>query len=367
MKILAIGPLPSPITGQALAFEAFVDELKTKHEVDVINLSKIASDSFPGRLVRVWQTLCYVWQAWWLSRRADTVYFTISESVLGNLKDLGIYLACFSKLGRMTVHLNGGAGMRELLAPSRTIFRSMNRFFLRRVHRVIVLGPSLVDIFDGMLSPDRIVSVPNFAADELFVPGSAISEKFSKVAPLRLLFLSNLLWGKGYVELLAAYATLSAEVGAAIQLDIAGAFESDGQGQTFLATIARLPGVRYHGIVTGSERQALFRDAHIFCLPTYYPTEGQPLSILEAYASGCVVLTTRHSGIVDVFSAERNGYEVEKKSDTSILQALKRALGEPSSLHRMAQANRQAAEAYRVDVFNRRMTDIVIPAGLPGR
>jgi glycosyltransferase involved in cell wall biosynthesis len=63
----------------------------------------------------------------------------------------------------------------------------------------------------------------------------------------------------------------------------------------------------YHGdssaciIVDGPGKKNLFSEAHIFCLPTYYPYEGQPIAILEAFASGCVVITTNHSGISDFF------------------------------------------------------------------
>ena len=71
--------------------------------------------------------------------------------------------------------------------------------------------------------------------------------------------------------------------------------------------------------MTGEKKRRLFAEAHVFCLPTYYSYyEGQPISILEAYASGCVVITTDHGGICDIFKDKINGFRVEKRSCLSI-------------------------------------------------
>jgi glycosyltransferase involved in cell wall biosynthesis len=50
-------------------------------------------------------------------------------------------------------------------------------------------------------------------------------------------------------------------------------------------------------------------------LPTYYSTEAQPLSILEALSYGKIVITTNHRGIPDMVINEYNGLIVESKDD----------------------------------------------------
>ena len=109
-------------------------------------------------------------------------------------------------------------------------------------------------------------------------------------------------------------------------------------------------------------RRSLFAAAHVFCLPTYYPYEGQPLSILEAYASGCVVVTTNHSGIRDVFKPEENGYEVEKKSAESIAQVLTKIAAAPAMLMMcgIAEHNNSIARAdYSQGRFESRMQAVI--------
>jgi glycosyltransferase involved in cell wall biosynthesis len=52
----------------------------------------------------------------------------------------------------------------------------------------------------------------------------------------------------------------------------------------------------------GEEKAKLFREAHIFVLPTRYSVEAQPIVILEALASGCAVITTKVGEISSTLS-----------------------------------------------------------------
>ena len=352
MKILFIGTLPDPITGQSLACRVLLEGLEKEHEVAVVDMGKASFRQGVSSLGRVWEVLKIIAAARRRRGAADVVYLTIAESRAGNAKDLLLYAACFSRLDRMVIHLHGGAGLRPLLARRNRLTRAVNRFFLRRLGGVVVLGERHVDIFDGLVARERIHIVPNFAEDELFIDEAAIEEKFGRLAPLRLLFLSNLLPGKGHRELVDAYAALTDEQRRTIEIDFAGGFESDAARAEFLRRIEGFPGIRYHGTVRGGAKRDLLWGAHVFCLPTYYPYEGQPISILEAYASGCAVITTDHSGIFDVFEPGENGLAVEKRSVESLARALATLAADPGSLGEIAHANlRHARENFRIPHF----------------
>ena len=360
MAILFIGPLPEPVTGMSLACKVFVDHLRNEFSVDVINLSKRSLGAGIDSVGRVFQVISILWRVWLRCRHAEAIYFTISESVPGNLKDLALYLVCFRNLGRMTIHLHGGAGLRIILEPRHSVLRAMNKFFLKRIGAVVVLGKRHIDIFDGLVSESRLHVVSNFSEEELFIEDSLLRKKFASVTPLRLLFLSNLLQGKGHVELVESYINLSIEFRGRVEIDFAGAFESKQEERNFLASIDGYPCLRYHGSVRGRRKIELFHNAHIFCLPTYYPFEGQPISILEAYASGCAVITTNHSGILDVFSDARNGFLVERRSPASITSVIEQALVSKDDLLRFALFNRREAdERYRTKRYNEELALIV--------
>lgn len=360
MNVLFIGPLPEPVTGQSLACQVFVDELVKHHRVEIVNLSKTGFKQGVNSFERVPEVLGIVASVWRKQKACDVMYLTISESIAGNLKDLLIYLACFSRLSRMIVHLHGGAGMRGIMLGGNQLLRRANAFFVKRLGAVVVLGQRHVEIFAGCIDRRRIHIVPNFAQDYLFADAVGIRGKFEQVRPLRILFLSNLLPGKGHVELVQALLAMNETVRATVQIDFAGGFESEQQKLDFMRSIEGFPQVRYHGSVHGEQKRLLFQAAHVFCLPTYYASEGQPISILEAYAAGCAVITTDHSGIFDVFADQVNGYAVEKKSFTALKSAIEKAIAMPQQLCAMAITNFEAASAlYRTSRHTRDLVGIV--------
>lgn len=344
LRVLFIGALPEPTTGQAVAGLAFLRELERHHIVDVVNLSKpsfVNGLAGSSRLIQLIGIFCRVFVFRW---RADCIYFTVSESRAGNLKDLVIYTLLLGRLNKVVIHLHGGAGMRRLLREHRGLIRRGNVWILKRVGGVIVLGSRLRDIFSDIVPAERLHVVANFAAKTLFTNREAVILKFVENDPLRILFLSNLLPGKGHYELLAAFLSLPKATQARCRLDFGGGFESNADERRFREAIACSDRIEYHGVVNGDFKVQLFQQAHLFVLPTYYPYEGQPISILEAYAAGCVVLTTDHSGIFDVFSPIENGFEVVPRSVESVLEALRQAVAARDSLLPFALRNVELAE-----------------------
>jgi glycosyltransferase involved in cell wall biosynthesis len=357
MKILFIGPLPDPITGHSLACKIFLEELIKHHQVEVVNLSK---DSFKEgmyfkRIIEVVKILQEVWRK---KKNVDVVYLTISQSFAGNIKDLFIYLICFRMLSKMYIHLHGGSLKKFMFDKSRLLF-CVNKFFISRLGAVIVLGATHVNVFTGLISSEKIHIVPNFSEDYLFTTEAEIINKFEDTQPLRILFLSNFIQGKGFDEIINAYMDLSEDLKKRVIIDFAGAFESDTQRMTFLSRIYRFAQIHYHGIVEGDKKKDLLSCAHIFCLPTCL-YEGQPISILEAYASGCVVITTAQGGIPDVFRDNVNGIEVEVKSIKSLKQALEQCILSSHKLMSIAMLNfNTALQKYRMSNHNSSLIGII--------
>ncbi|MGD9905094.1 MAG: glycosyltransferase family 4 protein [Vicinamibacterales bacterium] len=357
--MLFIGPLPEPVTGQSLACRVLLDGLPAGYRVELVDMAKREFTQGVSSLSRVAQVARILWRVWRRRRHADVVYLNVSESVAGSAKDLVIYALCFGKLGRTAIHLHGGAGMREIMRH-RGPLRTLNAFFLKRLGAAIVLGESQREIYRGVVPEDRIHVVPNFAEDSLFTTTAGVDAKFDRTTPLRVLFLSNLLPGKGYEELADAYLGLDESVKASIRLDLAGAFEAEGARADFLAKVAGDRRIQYHGTVAGDRKRELFWQAHVFCLPTYYAYEGQPISILEAYASGCAVITTAHSGIPDVFRDGVNGLQVAARSVDALRAALTAAVSAPDALRQMAMTNHTTAlDVYRTATFQRAVMGVL--------
>ncbi|MEO5691688.1 MAG: glycosyltransferase family 4 protein [Usitatibacter sp.] len=358
MRILYLAPLPPPLHGHSLAAKVLLDELSLTHDVDVVDLSHGSTQDGRFTFGRSLEVLKAIGAVWRRQRKADAIYFTISESLAGNVKDLLVYLACSGGLSRMLVHLHGGSLKKVLFDRSR-ILTTLNHAPLARVGGIVISGEAHSHIFSAVVEPQRVHIVPNFAQDYLFVTRDTIHRKFAAMQPLRILYLSGMTAEKGCFDLVEAYLGTTPDVRRTIQLDFAGKFYSEGERAAFLARVDGVAGITYHGLVDEPEKSRLFAKAHVFCLPSRM-FEGQPISILEAYAAGCVVLATGQDGIRDVFTDGVNGFEFRPGVPAELRSVLEMLASVSPRLEGISLANRETAgREFTTQLFTRRLAAIL--------
>jgi glycosyltransferase involved in cell wall biosynthesis len=358
-KILYIAPIPPPINGQSKANDVLLKSLLKNNEVEVINLSKVGLKNGFISFHRIFQIFQIYIKIWVNRKEKDIIYLSVSESILGNIRDLFIYSIFHKNLNKFYIHMLGGAGMNVILSKN-NLLKKINLFFLQRINGVIVEGEVNHKLFSNYVLEEKIHIVQNFAEDFLFLNDSEILDKFYNLKNIQILYLSNLITGKGYDELLDAFFCLDDQLKKKLNLVFVGGFENLNLKQSFLNKIEKYNNINYIGeFIDGIPKRILFSKSHIFCLPTYYPYEGQPISILEAYATGCAVVTTNHSGIPYIFSHMKNGYQVEKKSVESIVDAITYLVENKSKLMEMAIFNRNfAISKFRTEIFQNKIKGI---------
>jgi glycosyltransferase involved in cell wall biosynthesis len=165
----------------------------------------------------------------------------------------------------------------------------------------------------------KVFVLYNFVQDFLFSDKKIIDNKLIQTAP-KIIFLSNLMEEKGIFDLLEALRILE-ESGVEYEAKIAGNLDNTHENK-LLTYINTLKNTKYVGVVSGINKKDLLLWSNIFILPTFYKMEGQPISILEAMATGNIVLTTKHAGIPDIFQNEINGYYVDKNNPNSIVETI---------------------------------------------
>ncbi|NGO00125.1 glycosyltransferase family 4 protein [Grimontia sp. S25] len=148
-----------------------------------------------------------------------------------------------------------------------------------------------------------------------------------KKKELSLLYLSNIMESKGVFKLIEAVDNLRAR-GVEVTLDVAGAPMSDDFLSCeqvkikFKDLIKDKDYIRYHGSIDGKEKAVLLHESMIFVLPSFYKTEAQPLSLIEAMASGCILITTNHNYLPDLVKHGVNGSLVTKGSVSELESAI---------------------------------------------
>lgn len=357
MKILFIAPISS-LGGHALISKILFYKLINKYQTIPIDLSLSSSHygNFSwSRLIKVLEIIKIIFNN---KKDSNSIYITISQSLLGNLKDLFIFIILFNKLDKLTIHLHGGS-IGVNLFSKRIILKKINFFFYRKIKNIIISGKSHNYIFPNYLQ-NKIKIIENFAPIDMFNSYKIIVKKFSNPEKIRILFLSNMLPEKGYLQLLEGFKLLKENLKNEITLDFAGKFYDTDLKTKFLNLIKEEANVSYHGAVSERYKKKLFHRSHIFCLPTIF-LEGQPISIIEAYASGCFVLTSDKPGINDIFTNGVNGISIKTINPLSIANALKKIIKDIKNCKEVSLNNRKlAGKRFREQKYFRSIEDLLI-------
>lgn len=308
-KICFIAQFPPPIHGLSKAVETLYNsagrDIYEFVKVDITQNNKFGSN--------LWKIL---------NSNYDLYYLTISQTKGGNIRDLLIMMLLGIRNKKCIVHLHGGYYRTLVDKDMSKVQRILNYRIFSKLQGAIVLSESLKWHFEGMVDSRKIYVVEN-CLDNEFLPN--IEEIYAKQLALgtskrvkHILYLSNFIRSKGYpfvLELAKKEKERFTKEGIRkYHFDFAGKFFEDGEQRFFEEYVKdnKLEKyVTYHGIVSGNAKTRLLNECDVFALPTYYPKEGQPISILEAMGNGMTIISTRHAGIPDVVKHGENGILLE--------------------------------------------------------
>lgn len=321
--ILFLAPLPPPSNGQSLISEKLLNKFSHKFTIKSLDISENSNNLGRWEIKRVFSTLILLVKIAYFSSKSNIIYLTISESLLGNIKDLIIYLIIYKKLKNTIIHLHGGTIGVKIFEKFSFIYK-INKFFYKKLSSIVILGESHRKIFPKNLD-NKIRIVPNYVSDSMRINETDFQIKLINDKKIVVSFISSMIKEKGYRKLLSAYFQLSKLEQSQIILNFAGAFRSNKEEEQFSQDIKGYENISFHGVVKSEDKKTLFHKTHIFVLPTQL-LEGQPLAILEAYASGCCVLTTKKPGINDIFKDHINGFFIEDDHSLSLHYLLKMIL-----------------------------------------
>lgn len=355
-KLLIVGPMPKPITGVSLAnfiVYNFLSKLRL-FETDSIdtNYSILKEDIGKFNFKKVYHYIKQYKELYKI-KRSDKIYMTPGQTFFGVLKYYPYFLTAKLFNKEIIIHIHGNhlhAEYEHLTGWKKRIFYKI----LTMSDKGIVLSGSLKKNLTPFLPNNRIFILENFVEDFLFD-----TKQIKNFDKLRIIYLSNLMQEKGIFDLLEALKNLK-EKNIDFEAQIAGGMD-DSMKEKIEHFFDKLSGnVKYLGPIYGNEKKALLEWGNIFVFPTYYAMEGQPISILEAMATGNVILTTPHAGIPDIFKENINGFYIQKKSPISISNKLIE-MNENLEIYRQISEHniQEAKEKYRVEKFIKNLNEIL--------
>ncbi len=174
--------------------------------------------------------------------------------------------------------------------------------------------------------------------------------------------MSTLARTKGILELIRAVQILRKET-PDIRLRIAGNWsENDTRFEALNVIEAENLAyqIEFVGTVDGAEKREFLSSGDVFCLPTRYPYEGQPLAVLEAMSASLPVLATRHGALGSTVVDGLTGRLLERDcTPEQLAAALQEMLAEPEKLRAQGLAARQRyCDKYTLEKCHERLAEV---------
>jgi glycosyltransferase involved in cell wall biosynthesis len=326
LKLLVFAHTPPPVHGQSVMVATLVDGLRADPDVTVLHvnarLSHDSTDIGRIRVGKIFALLAAVVRAWRLRARHGPAvfYYVPAPGKRGALyRDFLVLLLCRPFFPRLALHWHAiGLGewlRRRAWAPERWVARRL----LGRADVSLVLAPIFTADVE-VLAPRQVAVVPNCVPDP--GPPSAHTPRTPN-GPTEVLFLGLCTREKGLFVSLEAVALANARTPGSFRLTVAGGFRSADENRAFHDRMSQLPAgsVRYVGFADEEMKRTLFAAADVFCFPTAYAHEGQPLALVEALAHDLPIITTRWRAIPSMLPPDFVWY-VEHSSPAEIAGAL---------------------------------------------
>ncbi|WP_219770306.1 glycosyltransferase family 4 protein [Salinibacter ruber] len=258
----------------------------------------------------------------------DVLYYTASSSRLGHWKDLvGLWLAR-DNVETIIAHVHNG-NFQKIFDHRPT--RTTAQYLENSTDAFLFTHRALSRCAAGAIPPEKRLVVHNTIDASVRCSASEVRAKIERRqsrSTLRILFLGNLIPSKGYRDAVKALTHLSDESREKVRFDLVGAWPDREVRCTFedwLQARNLQRQVHVHGKVTDRSRiKDFLLDADVFVLPTFYPNEAQPLTIIEAMNAGTPVVSTDHASIPEYIRDGKNGYLVSKKSPPEIASAFEK-------------------------------------------
>ncbi|OZC03094.1 glycosyltransferase family 4 protein [Rubricoccus marinus] len=311
-SVAIVGRFPPPLDGQAVVTRTLADLLDREHggtlDVRRFNLSAPEGDQISdvsrGDRLKHYLGAGARLRTWASSLPAGPILWpSVSPSVMGHLRDVGTVLPALGREREVYAVVHRGDFHTQFEHP---LTRWTAPGLIRRLAGVVFLSHGLAERCAQWIPPEKRIVVHNTIGPDVEVPPEAArakSERSVSGRPVRVLFLSGMIPSKGYLVVLDAIAELQHR-GVEVEATFAGRWLSAEDERAFW-TRAHAPGaaraVRHLGGVSDrAEIQRLYLDADFFVLPTTYPIEAQPLTIIEALSAATPVIATRHASIPEM-------------------------------------------------------------------
>lgn len=382
VPFIAIGPaitgINGQVTGAAMMFQVLIDVLREHGWV--INMFNIAEKQRTSNSRRIGsfsiqRALDYVllipmiWKGILFTKKG-ILYMITAQSRMGFFRDLLIIWVAYFKKSYIICHQFGGSYGKFYNSQGKLV-QFLIRETLKRSSRIIVEGELAKDQFSFLADYEKRVRCVINGLPERSLEVSKYPKRYERETPFKMIYLSNMIKTKGYWDVLQAFAVLRKK-NRNISCRFVGKFMSesidnlnDGQERNeffeFIKANSLMDFVSYDEVLLGREKHEAFQNSHLFLLPSNYPYEGQPVSVLEAMAHGLVTIATNYSMIPLMIEHNDNGFFVPYSDPQAIVTKIEYLMDNPNEYKRLsANSIERFLEKFSTDIYVDRLMSSIM-------
>lgn len=330
MNIIIIAPVGSSFTtGIANAVRITKEILETQYNVLLIDTAANVNEENIRSLTfkRLIGFLKIFYIFFTQIKSSKIIYITISMSLIGFFRDM-IFII-FSKLflKKVFLHLHGGGYKEYFFLKRNFLIKRLIIFILNRCDKLFILSENIKNDFNFIDDKKKIKIIENTLKPNKDV----IKKNFDY---LKIIYLSNFIKSKGY-ELVLKTCKLLSERKINFKCEMYGKFinlndqknyaSSDQLKLEFLEflNVNKLKDkIVFSENLDPQEKYIKLRNANVLVLPSSYPGEGLPISLLEALINKLPIISTNQGAITDIVKHNYNGFIINSFNEVEIVNYL---------------------------------------------
>ncbi|MCG8609260.1 MAG: glycosyltransferase family 4 protein [Pseudomonadales bacterium] len=341
IKLLAIGPLPitgDRVGGTKVNFQTFVKWLQSNIEFTpyIVNTARplLNKSTLGRRLANTTQGVRVLFNVIRHLKKVDVVMLNTSVNGLVTLlPKVNLLLKIFRK--PLVVRVFGGDFDTFLHSGLSPAARERLLQQLAALPVIYLQTQSLCRRVDHLL--DNVEQLSNTRDI------NRTSRPYPQ-NPTRFLFFSEVKASKGILEALEASNTLPEDC----TLDIYGQLAVE------RSVFDNYPNAAYRGVAPPERVAEIMSDYDVLLFPSYFPGEGIPGAIVEAFQVGLPVVASDWRDISEVVQHNVNGLIVPPKDWKSVSAAMNKLIQEPQLYQSLIKGALKSGDEYRSELcFNR--------------
>ncbi len=246
---------------------------------------------------------------------------------------------------------------------TRSRWAFLYRYLFEKSDRVIVLSEYWKKEVEKDVPNAKVVVVYNPCLANVSCIEKTIAERSQisyanndpEVKKKSILFAGTINARKGYSDMLKAFAKI-ANRHHDWQIVFAGNGEIE-HGKALSKELGISNQTMWLGWVNGTEKDHAFREALVFCLPSY--AEGFPMSVLDAWSYALPVITTPVGGIPDIAKDGVNILLINPGDVDSLAKCMERMMDDIELRNRISNASLELARTtFNIETINEKIGEL---------